>query len=171
MNLKTAVARASLAGGVGLALLSVSPALAVAAPCGPPGAQCGPGAPGGQGPHGQNIAPRDDQPRDRGPNVPPHEDWHNPGGPRDDWHGPGNWGPRPPDAFHGWRDAPWGDGPAPWGWGAPPPPAWSGPLPDPFGPPPPPINYWGYQEQPVWDQGQNQWGFWFFGIWIPLPTL
>ena len=43
------------------------------------------------------------------------------------------------------------------------------PLPG-FKPPPPaPINYFGYNEQPVWDQGYNQWGFWFFGIWIPLP--
>jgi len=31
-----------------------------------------------------------------------------------------------------------------------------------------PINYWGYNEQPIWDQGQNGWGFNFFGIWIPL---
>ena len=37
------------------------------------------------------------------------------------------------------------------------------------GPPPPPINYFGFNEQPVWDPGYNQWGFWFFGIWIPLP--
>jgi hypothetical protein len=42
-------------------------------------------------------------------------------------------------------------------------------LPEAWGPPPPPINYWGYNEQPVWDQGYNQWGFYFFGIWIPLP--
>jgi hypothetical protein len=31
-----------------------------------------------------------------------------------------------------------------------------------------PINYWGYNEQPIWDQSQNGWGFYFFGIWIPL---
>ncbi len=31
-----------------------------------------------------------------------------------------------------------------------------------------PINYWGYQETPLWDPGFNQWGFWFFGVWIPL---
>ena len=67
------------------------------------------------------------------------------------------------------RDAPWGDGLPPWGWGATAGcqvrmdrclPAW--------GPPPPPVNYWGYDEQPVWDPGYNQWGFYFFGIWIPL---
>jgi hypothetical protein len=31
-----------------------------------------------------------------------------------------------------------------------------------------PINYWGYNETPVWDPGFNQWGFRFFGVWIPL---
>jgi len=31
-----------------------------------------------------------------------------------------------------------------------------------------PINYWGFSEIPVWDPGFDQWGFWFFGIWIPL---
>ncbi len=35
---------------------------------------------------------------------------------------------------------------------------------------PPPINYFGFNEQPVWDPGYNQWGFYFFGIWIPLPV-
>jgi hypothetical protein len=31
-----------------------------------------------------------------------------------------------------------------------------------------PINYWGYQETPYWNAGFNQWGFDFFGVWIPL---
>ncbi|GAB4990742.1 hypothetical protein MAHJHV59_47870 [Mycobacterium avium subsp. hominissuis] len=58
-------------------------------------------------------------------------------------------------------------GPAPWGPGEPPRPAWDRPLPPPgghwdYGP----INYLGYQETPVWDPGFNQWGFWFFGVWI-----
>ena len=93
-----------------------------------------------------------------------------PGGPPPHSH-PGAPPPRPGDndwrgRFHG---APWGNDLPPWGWGAPPAPPWDGPLPDPSGPPPAPINYWGFQEQPVWDQGYNQWGFWFFGIWIPLP--
>ncbi|HEX9175699.1 MAG TPA: chitin-binding protein [Mycobacterium sp.] len=81
--------------------------------------------------------------------------------PRQDWGRPDqdDWRRRPP---------PWGDGPAPWGWGPPPRPEYSGPLPPPWGPPPPPINYWGFSCQPVWDAGFNQWGIWFFGIWIPL---
>jgi hypothetical protein len=82
---------------------------------------------------------------------------------------PGDFGRRPPDAFGGFRGAPWGDGAAPWGWGAPPPVGWGGPLPPPGGVwNEGPINYWGYDEQPIWDQGQNGWGFNFFGIWIPL---
>ena len=180
MKLKMTVAGASLATGVGLALIVLNPVVANAVPCGPPGAQCGPGGPGGP-PHGPE-GPPGGQPRDfhlQDPGGPP-ADWHPGGGPGDwhpgpdgppgDWHpgGPGDWGPRPPDAFRGWHNAPWADGPAPWGWGPPPPPAWNGPLPDPYGPPPPPINYWGYDEQPIWDASQNQWGFWFFGIWIPL---
>lgn len=46
---------------------------------------------------------------------------------------------------------------------------WDRPLPPPGGPwNYGPINYWGYQETPVWDPGFNAWGFWFFGVWIPL---
>jgi hypothetical protein len=31
-----------------------------------------------------------------------------------------------------------------------------------------PNQLWGYQETSVWDPGFNQWGFWFFRVWIPL---
>ena len=216
MNLKKAVARASLAGGVGLALMSVGAGVAYADQ-GPPGGGggcppvCGPGGggPGRGGPPPQAAGPHGPAPQDfrrdpggapggrpgdpgrgwpgdpgrgwpgdpgrgfnpGGPDRPPG-DWH-PGGPGD-WHpgGPGDWhgGPPPPGAFRGWRDAPWGDGPAPWGWGAPPHPDWDdSQLPPPGAPwTAGPINYWGFNEQPIWDQGFNQWGFWLFGIWIPL---
>jgi hypothetical protein len=106
-----------------------------------PGGAGGPGGPGGPGPgmHGPG----------------------GPGGPGGPWHGDDHRG-----YFHG---APWGDGPAPWGAGAPPRPDWNRPLPPPggqwgYGP----INYWGYQENPMWNPGFNQWGFNFFGVWIPL---
>ena len=81
-----------------------------------------------------------------------------PGGP---WHG---------DAQRGYFNrAPWGEGPAPWGYGEPPRPAWDRPLPPPGGYwNNGPINYWGYEETPVWNPGFNQWGFDFFGVWIPL---
>ncbi len=96
---------------------------------------------------------------------------HGPGGPGD--RGPG--GPGGPGAWHGdphrgyFHNAPWGDGPAPWGNGEPPRPAWDRPLPPPggrwnYGP----INYYGYQETPMWNPGYNQWGFNFFGVWVPL---
>ena len=53
--------------------------------------------------------------------------------------------------------------------GEPPRPDWGGPLPPPGGQwVGGPINYWGYPETPVWDRGFNQWGIWFFGVWIPL---
>src|ERR1700751_1599083 len=131
MKLKMAVAGVSLMGGVGLALIGLTPVVANADPCGPPAGYGGPGpgGPHGQGgplagrpPGGQDLrgsdpgGPQRDFRRDQGPG-----DWRDPGRPGD-WRGPGDWhdrdwGPRPDDAFRGWRDAPWGDGPAPWGWG------------------------------------------------------
>jgi hypothetical protein len=102
----------------------------------------------------------------------------NPGGPGGPDHPGGPGGPGGPGAPGGWHgdpqrgyfhNAPWGDGPAPWGRGEPPRPAWDRPLPPPggqwgYGP----INYYGYQETPMWNPGFNQWGFNFFGVWIPL---
>ncbi len=90
-----------------------------------------------------------------------------------DYPGPGRPGGPAPwrgDSHRGdFNGAPWGNGPAPWGWGAPPRPAWGGPLPPPGAPwAGGPINYWGYQETPAWNPGFNQWGFNFFGVWIPL---
>jgi hypothetical protein len=31
-----------------------------------------------------------------------------------------------------------------------------------------PFNYWGYNANPVWDDGFGQWGIWLFGLWIPV---
>lgn len=31
-----------------------------------------------------------------------------------------------------------------------------------------PFNYNGNWVQPIYNQDYNNWGFWFFGIWIPL---
>ncbi len=60
---------------------------------------------------------------------------------------------------HDW----WDDrqGPPPWGWGPPPAYQWAGGPPHPF-------NYWGYDVNPVWDDGFHQWGIWLFGLWIPI---
>jgi hypothetical protein len=65
--------------------------------------------------------------------------------------------------------APWGLGLAPWGWGPPPPPDWAGWIPPAWGPAPAPFDYWGLTVIPVWDPYFQQWGFWEFGIWVPLP--
>ncbi len=102
-------------------------------PGGPGGPPPPPGGPGGPG----------------GPVIrtPDNHDWRPPWNPGDnDWRG----------RFQG---APWGGDLPPWGWGAPPPPPWDGPLPEAWGPPPPPINYWGFQEQPIWDPGFQPVGF------------
>lgn len=61
---------------------------------------------------------------------------------------------------HDWWDD--GNGPPPWGWGPPPPIQWNG------GPPPQFVNYWGYNLNPVWNDGPRQWGVWLFGQWIPI---
>ncbi|MDT5177131.1 MAG: hypothetical protein QOJ95_1329 [Mycobacterium sp.] len=61
---------------------------------------------------------------------------------------------------HDWWDD--RNGPPPWGWGPPPPIQWNG------GPPPQSVNYWGYNLNPVWNDGPRQWGVWLFGLWIPI---
>jgi hypothetical protein len=60
---------------------------------------------------------------------------------------------------HDWWDD--RNGPPPWGWGPPPAYQWTGG-------PPRPFNYWGYDVNPVWDDGFRQWGIWLFGLWIPI---
>jgi len=73
---------------------------------------------------------------------------------------------------NGWDKGPWwagnrhewwddNNGPPPWGWGPPPAYQWAGG-------PPRPFNYWGYDANPVWDDGFHQWGIWLFGLWIPI---
>ncbi|WP_342751315.1 hypothetical protein [Mycolicibacterium hodleri] len=61
---------------------------------------------------------------------------------------------------HDWWDD--RNGPPPWGWGPPPPIQWNG------GPPPQSVNYWGYNLNPVFNDGPRQWGVWLFGQWIPI---
>jgi hypothetical protein len=61
---------------------------------------------------------------------------------------------------HKWRN----DDRPPWGWGPPPPVHWRGH-------PPPWIDYWGYRVQPVWDPGFAAFGFWLFGVFIPVVII
>ena len=92
--------------------------------------------------------------------------------PWDPGRGHDNWEPRQWD--NDWDDTDWYkwyDREPPWGWGPPPRAVWQGVLPPPWEPPPPPFNYWGSIVYPVWDPGFNAWGFWLFGIFIPLVAV
>jgi hypothetical protein len=109
------------------------------------------------------------------------------GGPRDAPRGfsaPGNGAPPPPpEKGPGWNDGPPPGGPPPnWdgpppagGWNGPPPPGgwnrqWAGPPRDlnqgrtDFGQ----FNYGNYTAVPVFNPAFGGFGFWFFGLWIPL---
>jgi hypothetical protein len=88
-----------------------------------------------------------------------HDDWN-------DWQGADDFDRGHPDKGPWWannRHDWWDDrqGPPPWGWGPPPAYQWTGGPPHPF-------NYWGYDVNPVWDDGFHQWGIWLFGLWIPI---
>jgi hypothetical protein len=131
----------------------------------------------GNGP--QQQGPPQQGPQNQGP--------QNQGGPRNTpggWRAPGQGAPPPPQAGRdGWNDGPppggpprdWDGPPPPGGWNGPPPPGgwnrhWDGPGRDidqarfdhqPF-------DYDDYQAVPIWAPDQGGWGFWFFGLWIPL---
>jgi hypothetical protein len=61
-----------------------------------------------------------------------------------------------------WRVNKWrNDDRPPWGWGAPPAVHWRGH-------PPEWIDYWGYRVHPIWHPGFHVFGFWLFGIFIPI---
>src|SRR6185312_8944653 len=141
----------SALGGAGAAIAQPgTPMPAKPHPCGPDNNCQGPGRDNGPD---WNNGPGDWNVRN---NI--HNNIHNDVdlsvGSRDWWQGrQGKW----------WRD---GDLP-PWGfWGAPPAYQWSGPWNGPHT-----INYWGYDVTPVWDDGFHGWGFWLFGIWIPIVGI
>ena len=90
-------------------------------------------------------------PGDQGPGGPGGQ---GPGGPGD--RGPGGPGDRGP--------SPWDQNP---GWGPPPPDlGWRGIDQGRFDHQP--FNYNGSWVTPIFNPDFNNWGFWFFGIWIPL---
>ncbi|MDT5335022.1 MAG: hypothetical protein QOD90_527 [Mycobacterium sp.] len=186
MHLKRATCASAIIIGVGLSTLTAGAGLAAAQPGGPP---CGPNVPcQGQGQGGPGG------PRGGGPGGPPPQqqqgDRGGPGGPG----GPGDrGGPGGPDD-HGGPGGPDDHG-GPGDRGGPGGPQWGGPDPrggpdyhggpggPEWGPPPPdlgwrgidqgrfdhqPFNYNGNWVQPIFNQDYNNWGFWFFGIWIPL---
>jgi hypothetical protein len=70
------------------------------------------------------------------------------------------------DQWHDWwRANKWRhDDHPPWGYGRPPAVYWRGH-------PPPVYDYWGYQVYPVWHPQFNVFGFWLFGIFIPVIVI
>jgi hypothetical protein len=61
-----------------------------------------------------------------------------------------------------WRVNKWrNDDRPPWGWGPPPAVHWRGH-------PPEWIDYWGFRVHPIWDPHFKVFGFWLFGIFIPV---
>jgi hypothetical protein len=154
MKLNKVMATAMIVGGLGFGSAAMGAAVATATPAAPI-----PLKPG----HGDGDFCPPLCGNDRGPN-------HGPG----DFRGPDFRGGdfRGPD-FRGDDRGPWWlnnrhewwddrNGPPPWGWGPPPPLQWNG------GPLPHDINYWGYNVNPVWNDGPRQWGIWLFGLWIPI---
>ncbi|SEH77906.1 hypothetical protein SAMN04489835_4032 [Mycolicibacterium rutilum] len=139
MALNKALSAAVIVGALGLGGLGPIGAVASAAPAVP-----APQKPG----HNDFCPPWCNGPQ--GPKGPKHDRGHD----RHDDKGPW-WASN----RHDW----WDDrqGPPPWGWGPPPPYHWAGG-------PPRPFKYWGYDVNPVWDDGFRQWGIWLFGLWIPI---
>jgi hypothetical protein len=182
MLIKRVTYASIIAIGVGASAFTVGATTANAAPppCPPPmGCQGGPGGGFGGGPgggpppqHDQGGPPPGDHggpppgpggPGDHGgppPGGPP--DWHNggPGGPPD-WHNGGPGGP--PD----WHSPDYRGGPGGPVWGPPPPGlAWRGIDQGRYDHQP--FNYNGLWVEPIYSPIFNNWGFWFFGVWIPL---
>jgi hypothetical protein len=139
MKLIKTMATAMIVGGLGFGPAGMGAGVAAATPAAPI-----PLKPG----HGN-----DDfcNPRCNGNPGHGHDIWDNGGWDRGPW-----WAS---NRHEWWND---NDGPPPWGWGPPPPLRWNG------GPLPRSINYWGYDVNPVWNDGPRQWGIWLFGLWIPI---
>jgi hypothetical protein len=162
LNLKRLSAMAVIAASLGVPAFSLAaPAFADPPPCNQQ--NCGPPGPHQGGPQGPQGGPRDQA---------------------NNWRRPGQGAPQaPPPGQNGWNDGPPPGGP-PHGWNGPTPPGgWNGPPPaggwnrhwD--GPPRDidqarfdhqPFNYNGFNAVPIFAPDQGGWGFWFFGIWIPL---
>lgn len=149
------VSAVMIAGAVGFGAMGAGAAVASAQPSVP--APLDPG-------HGNNWCdPWCDGPRGHGPDFDRGRDFNR--GPDFD-RGPvfNHWDGDDRGAWwasnrHDWWDD--RNGPPPWGWGPPPAYQWQGGPPHPF-------NYWGYDVNPVWNDGANQWGIWLFGLWIPI---
>ena len=64
-----------------------------------------------------------------------------------------------------WRVNKWrNDDRPPWGWGPPPPVHWRGHIPHDF-------DYWGFKVFPIWHPHFKVFGFWLYGIFIPVFVI
>ncbi|MCV7180017.1 hypothetical protein [Mycolicibacterium sphagni] len=148
MSITKSTRIAAVAVGITIAGLTVGAAPALAEPG--PGGQCGfqgCQGPGQRGPEGPGQDRRDPGPADwrGGPGGGPSgQQWR--GGDDRGWRGGDDrgWQPGPPPQDLGWRGIDQG--------------RWDHQ----------PFNYGGNWVNPVFDQGNQAWGFWLFGVWIPL---
>ena len=141
------------------------------------------------GPRDNGHSRRKQGPQQQGPpqQGPQQQGPQQQGGPRDTpggWRAPGQGAPPPPQPGRdGWNDGPppggpprdWDGPPPPGGWNGPPPPGgwnrhWDGPQRgiDQGRFDHQPFNYDDYQAVPIFSPDMGGWGFWFFGLWIPL---
>lgn len=140
MNLKKVIAKGAIAVVLGGAALGPAVVTATADPG------------GGHGPDHHEWV---DNNNGRGPDHDGRGD-HGPGGDRQ-WQ---QWNDN--DWNHWWSVNKWrNDDRPPWGFGPPPAVHWQGQ-------PPEWIDYWGYRVHPVFDPGFHTFGFWLFGIFIPV---
>ena len=115
-----------------------------------------------------------DPPAPNAPGAPPNPAPGDPDGPPADLgHGCRPlWCPRPPDPPSQppwpWPDPFWPDSSDPWESTTVLPSPCVGPPPRPDAPPPPPFQYGGQTVSPAFDGGLRQWGFLYFGNWVPL---
>lgn len=164
MKLAKAVAATMVVGAIGLGGAAIDVPAASASPMAPVPLKPGQGnddcfpfcdrGPGRDFDRGNRNDDRGNRNDDRGHRNNDRGHWDN---------GRGHWedkGPWWANNRHDWWDD--RNGPPPWGWGPPPPVQWRG------GHLPHSINYWGYNLNPVWDNGFRQWGVWLFGVWVPI---
>lgn len=103
-----------------------------------------------------------------------HDEWEDADWRDSDWKGVGwrDWEER--QEWKRWNDHDWdrwwrankwrSDDRPPWGWGPPPAVHWRGH-------PPHWIDYWGFRVYPVWFPHIKVFGFWLFGVFIPVIVI
>jgi hypothetical protein len=105
---------------------------------------------------------------------PDWEDWGHDEWVDNDWKWRGNNWDWNDWEWKGWKDHDWdkwwkhhkwrNDDRPPWGWGPPPPVHWRGH-------PPAVIHYWGHPVHVVWHPHFHVFGFWLFGVFIPVFVI